>query len=742
MDPRIALNPSIGAALLSALRTQSGDAQVQTLLALVGESVDLLLLSTEGSTVKLQLPSGQAIEAEGDLPYPPGTRLTVQVLPPASGQSAPRLKLVEAVPPPPVPILAPLQQGEARQLLARLSAPETPPELIALARLFVALGTGSEAPRPDARVVATSPEPAPRGGSSSQSVAPPPAGRIVAMLRELPPAVLRDLQRALFPAARTPPSLAEVAEALRVLGEAIVGDQPILELGVPSAHDSTVLTKSVNPLPAPAAKAASMVPKETPAKQGAAGAAAPAEEAVKLLRSLQETLFSPALPTGAADPALEPLKNLLLILLKPTLLADRQTAADSAAAAVATVPESGLAAQAPAEGAPAPTAPTVLPTTGRIVALLRELPPAVLQEFQRIVFAGGPPSHSLSELADALRGLLQSLEPPPTGPRPAAEPGSPSLSTARQVLGEAALADVLLGVQAALAMPVQALPSFVFQGGDPAMEPLKNLLLFLLRPSFQEGSAGPTLADLVAKAVQTSEEAPAMSRGGVAEPTAPKPGQILDSGRKHAVIAGRPVEATLGPEASSRTSAAPKPAERLPDLRLGSTAAANQAATEPPAAVAKSWESWLSAGVRTLSDPMASPREAPFHLAQAKEGTAFFELPLPWDGQGKVVQLWVESDADGRSRGNGKRTRRVLVGLHFSALGETRVGIVASGERLQVRVWTEHPELLKAREAAIRADLEDLGPELDWQVLALGEPGESIPSLRALADGTGFHALG
>jgi hypothetical protein len=104
--------------------------------------------------------------------------------------------------------------------------------------------------------------------------------------------------------------------------------------------------------------------------------------------------------------------------------------------------------------------------------------------------------------------------------------------------------------------------------------------------------------------------------------------------------------------------------------------------------------------------------------------------------------MWVESDAGKAGGGSREATTRVLVGVQFSALGETRVGLVQSGTRLQVRVWAEHAEVLKAREEAIRSDLADLGPGLDFQVLPLGEPGEAVPSLRALANGTGFQALG
>ena len=84
MEPRIDPAARLGTALLAALQAQPGDAQVQALLGFVGESLDLVLLTNEGGTARLQMPSGQVIEAKGDVPYPPGTRLTVQVLPPDS----------------------------------------------------------------------------------------------------------------------------------------------------------------------------------------------------------------------------------------------------------------------------------------------------------------------------------------------------------------------------------------------------------------------------------------------------------------------------------------------------------------------------------------------------------------------------------------------------------------------------------------------------------------------------------
>lgn len=297
--------------------------------------------------------------------------------------------------------------------------------------------------------------------------------------------------------------------------------------------------------------------------------------------------------------------------------------------------------------------------------------------------------------------------------------------------------EVLRRIQLAMSLPAQPLPLMQFQDrGDPALEPLKNLLMFLLRPSFGGDAGAPALADLLARAAAQAET-PAGTRPGAG------PGSASETGpQPHASPALRG-----DPSGTREVASKPAPSAEVrgePTPRTTNASTSGSAAVRPgsaePAAFAKSWESWLSEGVRTLSDPQSSPREAPFHLAQAREGTAFFELPLPWEG--KVLQMWVEEDAEGDSRGKGEGTRRVLVGLHFSALGETRVGLVQAADRLQVRVWAEHPEVLRTQEDALRSSLADLGPGLDFQVLPLGEPGAVFPSLRALAAGNGFNALG
>ena len=160
-----------------------------------------------------------------------------------------------------------------------------------------------------------------------------------------------------------------------------------------------------------------------------------------------------------------------------------------------------------------------------------------------------------------------------------------------------------------------------------------------------------------------------------------------------------------------------------------------------PADRAEGWEAWIRAGTETLADPRISPREAPFHVLQAREGTAFFELPLPWAGAGSL-QLWVEEDASREARSGAEDpARRVLLGVRFSRLGETRVGLASTPGHLRVRIWTEHPELREAEEERLREELEAGGTRVELHVQALGEPA-TAPSLRALATGNRLHALG
>jgi hypothetical protein len=162
-----------------------------------------------------------------------------------------------------------------------------------------------------------------------------------------------------------------------------------------------------------------------------------------------------------------------------------------------------------------------------------------------------------------------------------------------------------------------------------------------------------------------------------------------------------------------------------------------------PAELPATWETWMRASIKTLNDPAAAPQGAAFHAAQAREGTAFYEIPLPWAPQ-HPLQMWVESDRDPDAKGKGQaETRRVLLGLSFSSLGETRLGIAKGPAGLQVRVWAEHPELLEASRASVEGELTDLGDRVDLKIMPLSPgPGGTIPSLRSQLTGATLEALG
>jgi hypothetical protein len=162
-----------------------------------------------------------------------------------------------------------------------------------------------------------------------------------------------------------------------------------------------------------------------------------------------------------------------------------------------------------------------------------------------------------------------------------------------------------------------------------------------------------------------------------------------------------------------------------------------------PAELPATWEAWMRTSIKTLNDPAAAPQGAAFHAAQAREGTAFYEIPLPWAPQ-QPLQMWVESDRDPKDKGQGQaETKRVLLGLSFSSLGETRLGIAKGPAGLQVRVWAEHPELLEASRAELEGELGDLGDRVDLKIMRLSPgPGGAIPSLRSQLTGATLEALG
>lgn len=161
---------------------------------------------------------------------------------------------------------------------------------------------------------------------------------------------------------------------------------------------------------------------------------------------------------------------------------------------------------------------------------------------------------------------------------------------------------------------------------------------------------------------------------------------------------------------------------------------AGPAAPEDPG----TWLGWMKGAMGALADPAASPAEAAFHRLQAHEGTAWFELPLPWAAGSEPLRLWVEGDPEPAAC-PGEAVQRVLLSVPFSALGEVRLGLEQRTAGLRVRIWVACPEVLDAGRAALEAELEGLGRPVDLQILPLPQGAED---LRALAGATHLQALG
>lgn len=177
---------------------------------------------------------------------------------------------------------------------------------------------------------------------------------------------------------------------------------------------------------------------------------------------------------------------------------------------------------------------------------------------------------------------------------------------------------------------------------------------------------------------------------------------------------------------------------QAPSAALKPLADLFQALARPEAAgTPEGWSALLKAAMATLTDAVASPREAPFHALQAQEGTALFEIPLPWAPGADPLRIWVESDAEGG--GADEATRRVFLSVPFSALGEVRLGVERNRAGLRARLWLEDPARLEALRPELEAELSALGPPATLQLLPLPP---AAPDLRALAGGTSLSALG
>lgn len=152
----------------------------------------------------------------------------------------------------------------------------------------------------------------------------------------------------------------------------------------------------------------------------------------------------------------------------------------------------------------------------------------------------------------------------------------------------------------------------------------------------------------------------------------------------------------------------------------------------------ETWSAWTKEAMHTLADPAASPAEAAFHRLQAKEGTAWFELPLPWAPGAEPMRIWIEGegDAGGTER---EAIHRVFLSVPFSTLGEVRLGLEQRSAGLRVRLWLQDPDQIAAFRAGLEGELAALGRPVQLQVLALPA---GTPDLRALAGASPLQAMG
>lgn len=161
-------------------------------------------------------------------------------------------------------------------------------------------------------------------------------------------------------------------------------------------------------------------------------------------------------------------------------------------------------------------------------------------------------------------------------------------------------------------------------------------------------------------------------------------------------------------------------------------------AGEAGAAQPASWSAWMKEAMKALADPAASPAEAPFHQLQAKEGTALFELPLPWAPGAEPMRIWIEADRAPASGGMDP-VHRVFLSIPFSTLGEIRLGLEQRSAGLKVRLWLQNPEQVSAIRQDLEAELATLGRPVNLQVFTLPA---GTPDLRAMAGATSLQALG
>lgn len=138
MIENLALTP----APLGSLRIPAAAAPATPALtaALTGQTLEATLEALLPEGTLLRLADGELLKAQGNLPFPAGSTLTLKALPLPEGAGI-RLQVVGATPPAAPAVLAPLVFGEAAQLLARTQAGSDQAPLAALFRSLLQAGS-------------------------------------------------------------------------------------------------------------------------------------------------------------------------------------------------------------------------------------------------------------------------------------------------------------------------------------------------------------------------------------------------------------------------------------------------------------------------------------------------------------------------------------------------------------------------------------------------------------------------
>jgi hypothetical protein len=162
----------------------------------------------------------------------------------------------------------------------------------------------------------------------------------------------------------------------------------------------------------------------------------------------------------------------------------------------------------------------------------------------------------------------------------------------------------------------------------------------------------------------------------------------------------------------------------------------------PSASVAKiwmepeTWETWIRGTTSALAHPEVSPRESPFHALQSREGTAYFELPLPIPHLKSPLEMWVEEDR-ANTHPESAPAIRIMLALEMEGTGPVRLGIERIGASIHADLWVDE----QRREAITQALRSEWGDTPPYHLRIRSFQGPQ-PTLRHLAAGATFGAIG